>query len=307
MERSVFNDDFPWAQFGLTILVCLTCLIFFSLIGYLAAVPLFHIHPFDLTRELENMNNVPLLKYFQVVQSFGLFLVPSLLLGRIFSGNGFGYLKMNKTSSGILFFIVSVVMLSALPVINLMAELNSMIRLPESMSGLQQLMEKSSLAYQAASEAFLKVTSWQGLVVNLFVIALLPALGEELLFRGVIQRIFCNMAGNYHIGILISGFLFSFMHFEFFAFFPRWALGIMFGYMLLWSGSIWLPVLAHFINNSLAVVIYYFVSAGMVDKKSADFGSSFDILPYTILSGLVMSFGLFFLYKKYKGQSMKYV
>lgn len=298
MERSIFNDDFPFAQLGLTVLVSLSCLILSFLVGFLAALPIFHMPPYELYRQLENINNIPIQKYFQVVQAVGLFIVPAFILSKVFSGWSFNYLMLNRTSKSVNFMLVIVIMLSALPVINLLAELNSMIRLPESMSGLQQMMERSSKAYETASEAFLKVNSPWGLTLNLFIIALLPALGEELFFRGIVQRIFVNMFNNIHIGIVISAFIFSALHMEFYAFFPRWALGVMFGYMLIWSGSIWLPVLAHFINNALAVVVYYLINHGMVDKSVGTFGSARDIIPLTFICAMIMATGLFYLYKK---------
>lgn len=298
MVRSMFSDDFPLTQFALIVLVCLSSLMASSLIGFAAAVPIFGINPLDLLKELESFNNMPLLKYFQVVQAIGLFILPAILLSRIFAGNSSQYLKMNKIPESVNFFIVIIIMLAALPVINLFAELNSHIKFPGSMSGLQQFIEQSSKNYQVASEMFLKEASLPGMIVNVFIIALLPALGEELLFRGIVQRVLCNLFKNNHTGIFVAGFLFSFMHFEFYAFFPRWALGIMFGYLLLWSGSIWLPILAHFLNNSIAVITYFLINNGSVDKRLIDFGSSYSTLPYTIFSAIVLGMALYTFYRR---------
>jgi hypothetical protein len=89
-------------------------------------------------------------------------------------------------------------------------------------------------------------------------IAILPALGEELLFRGLIQHLISRWFRNSHVAIFGTAFLFSFIHFQFFGFVPRFLLGLYFGYLLFWSGSLWLPIVAHLINNGLAVFYYHY-------------------------------------------------
>jgi len=114
----------------------------------------------------------------------------------------------------------------------------------------------------------------------------------------VFQRIFSNWTQNPHWGIFISAFIFSAIHFEFYGFFPRLILGMMFGYFLYWSGSIWLPILAHFVNNGIAVITFYLISSGRLNEKMADIGSTSDILPITISCCIFMGAGIYYLYKK---------
>jgi membrane protease YdiL (CAAX protease family) len=116
------------------------------------------------------------------------------------------------------------------------------------------------------TERFLAVSTIQGFLVNLFMIALIPAVGEEFLFRGVLQKIFIEWTKNIHWGIIISALLFSTFHLQFYGFLPRLMLGIFFGYLFVWSGSLWLPVLAHFFNNSVAVFFYFIAGKEMNDK-----------------------------------------
>ena len=124
------------------------------------------------------------------------------------------------------------------------------------------------------TEAFLKVDGVSGLVFNLFMIAFLPAIGEEFFFRGVVQRIFTRMTRNHHSGIWISAILFSAIHMQFYGFLPRMLLGVLFGYLLVWSGTIWLPVVAHFFNNAFAVIAMYFIGKGMINPEIENIGSS---------------------------------
>ena len=137
----------------------------------------------------------------------------------------------------------------------------------------------------------------KGLFINLLMIAIIPAIGEEFFFRGLLQRIFSNWVRNTHWGIIISAFLFSAIHMQFYGFFPRFLLGAMFGYLFVWSGSLWLPVLAHFINNSLAVIAYYLVSIRVLDEKVVNIGSSSYFMPITFICLLFTGLGIFQLYK----------
>jgi len=95
------------------------------------------------------------------------------------------------------------------------------------------------------------------LLINLLMIAILPAIGEELIFRGCFQNIFTRWTGNYHWGIWLAAILFSAIHMQFYGFIPRMLLGAMFGYMLVWGRSMWLPILAHLVNNGGAVITAY--------------------------------------------------
>jgi membrane protease YdiL (CAAX protease family) len=150
------------------------------------------------------------------------------------------------------------------------------MQFPEWLSGVEKWMQNAEENAAELTEAFLKVETTGGLIFNLFMIAFLPAIGEELLFRGVIQRIFTRMTKNYHWGIWIAAFLFSALHIQFYGFVPRLLLGVLFGYLLIWSGSMWLPIVAHFVNNGFAVIAMYLVDKNIVNPKVENIGSSSD-------------------------------
>jgi hypothetical protein len=124
------------------------------------------------------------------------------------------------------------------------------------------------------TEAFLNVKTIPGLAFNLFMIAFLPAIGEELLFRGFIQKIFTNLTKNHHWGIWISAILFSALHIQFYGFIPRVFLGALFGYMLVWSGSMWLPIIGHFLNNGIAVIAYFLINKNLLNANVENIGST---------------------------------
>ena len=107
-------------------------------------------------------------------------------------------------------------------------------------------------------------------------VAVLPAIGEELLFRGIVQRMFVRITKNIHWGIWISAILFSAMHMQFYGFIPRMLLGALFGYLLVWSGSMWLPILGHFLNNGIAVVATFLIHNKQLSPEVETYGSTSD-------------------------------
>jgi membrane protease YdiL (CAAX protease family) len=117
-------------------------------------------------------------------------------------------------------------MLSAQPVISLLNEWNSRMILPESLSGLENWMKSSETQAQKITEAFLSTSSWSGFLVNTFMIALLPAFSEELLFRGILARLLRDWTRNIHIGVILSALVFAGIHLQFYGFLPRFMLGI---------------------------------------------------------------------------------
>jgi hypothetical protein len=109
----------------------------------------------------------------------------------------------------------------------------------------------------------LQMDSIGDLVVNLIIIAMLPAIGEELLFRGVIQKELISRIKNHHIAIVIASIIFSGVHLQIQGFLPKFIIGIILGYAYYWTKSIWYPMILHFINNGMQTLILYFVGDQM--------------------------------------------
>jgi membrane protease YdiL (CAAX protease family) len=122
------------------------------------------------------------------------------------------------------------------------------------------------------TEAFLSTTSAGGLTVNLIMIAVLPALAEELLFRGVLAKLFRDWTRSNHLAVMISAFVFAAIHLQFYGFLPRFLLGVALGYLFFWSGSLWLPIAAHFTNNFLSVMVEFLFRKGLIPTNAENFG-----------------------------------
>jgi hypothetical protein len=235
-----------------------------------------------------------------VVQSIGLFVVPPFILAYLYDGNTGEYLQLNRSTHAVSFVFAALSLLFVIPFINFLGSINSQMTFPESFSGLESWMRNMEDAAKIMVEKFMTVESISGLMFNIFMIAILPALGEELMFRGVIQRIFTNWTKNYHWGIWISAFLFSAMHMQFYGFLPRMALGAMFGYLLVWTGTMWVPILAHFVNNAMGVMGYYLINKGVISKDVEEWGTGTEQLPLVIFSMATVGFLLFLIYRNEK-------
>lgn len=300
MGFTAFQGMKPFSQLMFSAFVILVSFLAFLLIAMVLAIPLFGISSMmniPTIGDLSDPESIRVLKYFQVVQSVGLFIVPPVILAWLFHGKiaEYLYLKRNATSTSI--FLVAILIIFALPLINFIGEWNTRMEFPEFLAGMERWMKNAEENAAELTEAFLKVETTGGLLFNLFMIAFLPAIGEELLFRGVIQRIFTGWTRNHHWGIWISAILFSALHIQFYGFVPRMLLGVLFGYLLVWSGSMWLPIVAHFFNNGFAVVAMYLIDKNVLNPGVEEIGAS-PGSQYAAILSLALVFLLMFLIKK---------
>ncbi|WP_157493538.1 CPBP family intramembrane glutamic endopeptidase [Draconibacterium sediminis] len=279
MEFTAFRDLKPFSQLFFAAFVVVASILIFFVLSLAVAIPIWG---FNTVLHLPAINSetpqhiINLYKFIQVVQAIGFFIVPPFILGYLFHGKSNEYLYLDKTFNSQSVILVVVMMFFASPLINLIGELNSNMSFPDWLSGVEEWMRNAEENAADITEAFLNVKTIGGLAFNVFMIALLPAVGEELLFRGVIQKIFSKMTRSHHWGIWISAILFSALHMQFYGFVPRVLLGALFGYMLVWSGSMWLPIIAHFLNNAIAVIAMYFINNGMMNPQYEEIGSTGD-------------------------------
>jgi membrane protease YdiL (CAAX protease family) len=101
----------------------------------------------------------------------------------------------------------------------------------------------------------------------------MAALGEEIFFRGVLQSLFERYLGNSHAAIWIAAAIFSFIHFQFYGFFPRLLLGAFFGYLYVWFRTIWVPIVAHFFNNGWTLTMHYMYQQKQIDIDPEQMGT----------------------------------
>jgi membrane protease YdiL (CAAX protease family) len=144
-------------------------------------------------------------------------------------------------------------------------EWNMSVQFPDFMKSFDEWARAKEDQLIGVTKLLTNFTSINQFLFSLLVIALLPAIGEELVFRGLIQNEILRGGSNPHLAIWIAAFLFSAIHMQFFGFFPRMLLGAMFGYLYWWSGNLMIPILAHFIHNGFTLTMIYFYNIGIID------------------------------------------
>jgi membrane protease YdiL (CAAX protease family) len=180
------------------------------------------------------------------------------------------YLKLSFHFPWILIVLVFAIMMLSNPVMEFLSNINQKMILPKFLKGLQDWMRKSEDDTRKLSDLMMQMNTFWGMIFNLLFIGLLTAIVEEILFRGCLQTIFVKWMKNKHVAIWITAILFSAFHMEFFGFLPRLMLGVLFGYFVAWSGSIWPAIWGHFVNNGTVVVITYLYQHKLINTSPDD-------------------------------------
>ena len=246
--------------------------------------------------------SVGALKWVQFFQSASMFLLPPLCMAYLWSKTPLGWLKVtgerSKVKGEVLWAVA--LMLVALPAINLLGYMNKQMVLPAFLEPLEQWMKTSEEGAKVLIEQFMNVTTFGGLIINILLMALLPAVAEELTFRGVLQRLLTPRllaSSPYrqtpHIAIWCSAILFSAIHMQFYGFVPRMLMGALFGYMLVWTGSLWIPILMHFTNNAVAVILYFIALRADWDMDKVDAIGTNDTLWLGVVSMVITIVGIY--------------
>jgi membrane protease YdiL (CAAX protease family) len=193
-----------------------------------------------------------MLRFSQAVSAICMFLAPALLVALLCSNEPVGYLFIERLpgiKTALLTF-AGVLLLS--PAITLSGFLNKFII--DNSIGLPPFLQQLEEEIEQLMDLLLSDTGIVAVLLNLFVIAFLAALTEELFFRGILLRIVGKWIKNHHAVIWSVAFIFSVVHMQFYGLIPRMLLGAYLGYLLYWSKNIWVPVVAHFCNNAVAVI-----------------------------------------------------
>ncbi|MEQ6120811.1 CPBP family intramembrane glutamic endopeptidase [Reichenbachiella sp. MALMAid0571] len=155
----------------------------------------------------------------------------------------------------------SLLVLAFMVVNSVFIEWNMNIEFPESIATIAREMEDRG---KVLTDYFTDFDTIPYFLFSIIVIAIVPAIGEELLFRGVIQRQVLRISGNVHVAVWLAAIFFSTFHFQFFGFVPRMLLGALFGYLFVYSGNLVYSIIAHFVNNGFTLLMIYLHQNDMV-------------------------------------------
>ena len=228
---------------------------------------------------LTGVQSVLELKMAQLVQSVMVFVVPSLFAVWCWSSRPSEWLRLRAVGNGWVYALIVMLMIVSQPGINMLATWNEGIRLPAFMSELEQHFQDMEASARELTEMLAAAPTIGTLLLNLIVLAAVPAIGEELTFRGVVLGLTdgdttlgprTSPTLRTHLAVWTVGIIFSLIHFQFYGFIPRMLLGVVLGYLLVWTGSLWAPMAAHFTNNALVVLLYFAEEHFSINSESLE-------------------------------------
>jgi membrane protease YdiL (CAAX protease family) len=241
--------------------------------------------------------------YFYVVQSiglFGMFFIPALLFSYCASKKWFLYSEVEKIASPKLVGWVLILSLFILPIVACLGYFNEQITLPESLHHVEAWMKKMEETNRLVLRALTANSAIPVLLINLVIMAVFPALFEEFFFRGTLQQFFTKWFANHHIAIVITAFIFSAIHLQFYGFIPRFLLGIYLGYLLIWGKSLWLPIIAHFMHNAVTLIFDYGAQRQGIDLEALEPTQIQEFYPVVLLCTIAVAAGIYYLWRKSK-------
>jgi membrane protease YdiL (CAAX protease family) len=258
-----------WIQLLLFMGMAFGIFMVFTLIGVTILTSITGISVFELQDiskwDANNPNMIYFIRGMLLIQFLGLFVVPSLLFAYFSDPRPQQYLGLKKPSSAIYWILGILALTLSIPLVEYLGILNQkMIVGDEAQKWMKSLEEEAAKQIQ-----FMLSRHTVGeLLTNLVFISLFAGIGEELFFRGILQRLFIRVTKNPWAGIILTAIIFSGFHMQFYGFFPRLFLGVLLGAIYWYSGSLWPAILAHFLYDAIIILAVYF-NPGMMKDPNA--------------------------------------
>jgi uncharacterized protein len=245
-----------WTPFSV-LAICMGLFIGGNMVGSALMLGLAAAEGLDFNTVIKNLSeNSPIgtrnfMRMVMLINHLFSFIIPSLLTGWIiYKNNILGYFKLTKAPSLRIVILGLVFLLVSIPLVQYAYQVNKMLPLPEWMMD----MESST---GNILEAIISKENFYEVIINVILIAVIPGIGEELMFRGLIQQQFGRLLQNEHLTVWLAAAFFSAIHMQFQGFLARMILGALLGYLLVWSRNLWVPMIVHFLNNGLQVIMIY--------------------------------------------------
>jgi len=270
-----FKKSPAWAQLLMFFGVAAGSFIILSLVGTLILSKVTGISIMEMSKpdewDYNSPSLLPFLRGMLIIQFISLFLIPVFLFARMVDKQPAQYLGL-RSSTSFYFFAGTAVLIIALPFVDFTGVINNSL-ISES-SGIGKWMKAAEEDAAKQIKYMLTQKGESNLLLNLLFVAVFAGVGEELFFRGVLQRLFIKIFRNPWAGIIVTSIIFSAIHLQFYGFIPRFVLGLLLGLTYWYSGSLWPAIVAHFVYDAMAVTIIHYNPA-MADENSvtASFGN----------------------------------
>ena len=198
------------------------------------------------------------------------FIAPAITAMAMYHRRPLETMCLNRAPGWKAIIVVILLYVISLPAMNWLVALNEAMTLPQCLSGVEQWMRASEDQAAELTKQILDIHSIGQLAISVAVIGVMAGLSEEVLFRGALLRTMQHSRLGTHAAVWIAAIVFSAFHMQFFGFFPRLILGAWFGYLLVWARSLWVPIIAHALNNSTVVVFSYLTNIGQIPEGWGD-------------------------------------
>ena len=249
----------PFERLSMFLLVWIGCFLFAALATNLTMIVLFGKEGYKQLTEgtITNSAMVSSLKYLQIASSIISFGLPPVFFILTEKPRKWMFLRLSKRPPMILLALIPIIVGLSFPLIIWTMELNQQMKLPDALHTVEQWMhETEDQTSGLVNQMLVNQTAYQ-FALNFIIFAIIPAIAEELIFRGALQQLLKDWLQNAHLAIFMTAAVFSFIHFQFFGFLPRMLMGVMLGYLFYLSGNLWLSIFAHFIHNGFQVVLLF--------------------------------------------------
>jgi uncharacterized protein len=228
----------------------------------------------------------------QAVTTFFVFGLPAVFFAFVCFQNGWKALGFGKKINLLLALLAVAAILATGPLTELLGDLNKAIPISAKWRGYFDRMEST---YEEQVKAMMDIKSIGGLLFSILLIAALPAVFEELFFRGGLQGLLLRWWKKPWVAILVTAFIFSAIHFSWYGFLPRVMLGVVLGLVYYLTGNIWYSILMHFVNNAAAVIYMYVMQQ---QGKPVEVSSTTVFPAWAALISLLILIGLFLFMQK---------
>lgn len=230
----------------------------------------------------------------QAVSQIIMFIVVAILITYLLLKFDFKYFFPRVDSKEILFTVM--IAIGSMFVISAIGEWN--MSLDFGNSDFAKWARKSEDQLKVVTEHLTNFQSVQHFLMAFLAVAIIPAISEELVFRGLIQNLFTRVLRNHHLSIWVTGLIFAAIHLQFFGLAPRMLLGVLFGYLYQWSGKLTTAIIGHLVNNGVALILLYLAQSDLISITEEQMEQSAP-WPAVLLFGIITAFLLSRYHKLY--------
>jgi membrane protease YdiL (CAAX protease family) len=309
MKLSNYLRETLWLQYFSKILILIGMVLVFGGLGaFLSNIICLQVYGVDFTSfdfnsiKKEDANIIAALKVFQTLGGgIGMFLIPGLLFPKVINYDINTMVMYARKPAAYQILTALVLVFITIPAISWLYQINQDMKFPEMWSDFEMRIRAMENQAAALTKVFVSADTIPMLLLNIFVVALVPAICEEVFFRGILLQYTRYIFDKEWVAIIISSLVFSGFHGQFYGFLPRFALGIVLGFVFLKTASIYPPLILHFINNAMAVLMVYW---GPHLPTIAIFSENYVFNWYWVILSFAASIGICYWLQWYFKQSL---